>query len=198
MKKIVIMRSEEHRCICFKVSSWETTHLESRLCSPGYTIRWSLEPDTFETPIRSWTSVHFHPVKLYRPPGTEKWSLSDVWRRVKSPKRMHCQNPQSSIKRLRFSSLMPETQTLSSALLFALIWDVFLFLTWERTKDGFAFVTVLSTTNSDVSARDQLQVTYRQLTIRCTEKRFASKRCSSPTSHQSICTCELSWPQSGV
>ena len=80
---------------------------------------------------------------------------------------------------------------LLSALLFALIWDAFLFLTWERTKDGFVFVTVLFTTNSDVFVRVLPRVTYRLLTIRYTENSFASKKCSTLTSPPSICTCEF-------
>lgn len=109
---------------------------------------------------------------------------------MKSPKQTISPNLQSLIRKLRLSSLMLETPILLSALRFALIWDAFPFLTWELTKDGFAFVTVLFTTNSDVFAKGQLPVTYHQLTIRCMENCFVSKRCNTLTSHPSICTCE--------
>ena len=87
--------------------------------------------------------------------------------------------------------LMPETQMLFAALLFAPILDVFQFHIWERTKDGFASVTDQSMTNSVVSVRDQPQVTYQESTTRCMVNSFVLRKCSSLMNPLSICMCEV-------
>ena len=120
MRKTETMKLEEHKCTCYKASSWETTYLEWRQCWHSCTSRWLQESGTFETHTKSWILERFHLVKFCKQPGTEKWFSSGAWLRVKLVRPTLYRNLLNLTRRRSLPSLMPETRMLLSVLQFVL------------------------------------------------------------------------------
>jgi len=189
-KKTETMKSRELKCTWCKDSSFQLTLLESRLLSPSFITKWSLEPDILETPTRNSISLSSHQVNASKLLGTVRSSsLEDLPSlKLKIPTPFHW--PPNWIKSL--SPLFPTlvTPRFWSAQPFAPIWDVFQYHILVHTRDGFACVTDPSTTNSEESDKDQLKQTCHTSTTRSSAQSSVLKSNSSLTSHQSSSMCE--------
>lgn len=116
---------------------------------------WLDGPDMIETPTWKSTSLNYHPPKSSKSFGTEPLSSSEDLLQNKSS------NKTSTLLKLFWTRAqklfwLQLVKLLSScALLFALIWVAFPFLTWVTTTDMSAFATVQYTINSVESDKVQ-------------------------------------------
>merc|ERR1711988_1063091 len=96
-------------------------------------------------------SLSFHPVRSSRLPGTERLSSLEDLPRPRSRRPDRSQTPPFSIRSQPLLFQMPVTPKFSSAPPFAPILVASQCHILEPTRDGFAFVTVLSMTSSEES-----------------------------------------------